>query len=60
MLRASIGFFAFGIFAYILGAYNVAGLSLELGRILLGVFLILAVLGIIFSFVTGKKPNLPP
>ncbi|MEO5970960.1 MAG: DUF1328 domain-containing protein [Bdellovibrionia bacterium] len=60
MLRASIGFFIFGILAYILGANNVGGLSIEVGRILLGAFLFLAVLGILVAFVIGKKTKLLP
>ena len=55
MLRASIGFFIFGLLAYFLGAYNIGGLSVELGKMILTGFLILSVLGFIVSLVTGRS-----
>lgn len=55
MLRAAIAFFVIGILAMVLGAYNVAGLSVEVGKILLIVFLVLAVLSFAGSVVTGRK-----
>lgn len=62
MLRAAIGFFIIGIVAFILGAGNIGVISMETGRVLLGVFLILAVVTTIASFVTGGRmrgPRLP-
>ncbi len=44
MLRAAIIFFVLGLVAILLGATGFAGVSLEIGRILLVVFLVLAVL----------------
>lgn len=58
MLRLSVGFFVFGLFAIVLGAYNIGGLSIELGKIILGVFLLLAVLSFLVSVITGKKQNI--
>ena len=58
MLRAALGFFVVGLLAYILGAYNFAGLSIELGRILLTVFLVLAALSIIGGLLFGRSPKL--
>lgn len=55
MVRAAIAFFIIGIFAYVLGANNVAGMSVEVGKILLIVFVSLAVLGYVTSLVTGRK-----
>lgn len=55
MIRAAIAFFIIGILAYILGANSIAGMSVELGKVLLVVFLGLAVLGFITSLVTGRK-----
>lgn len=58
MLRASISFFIIGIAAYILGAYHIAGLSIELGKILLFVFLVLSVLTFILNLFRGPKTKL--
>ena len=55
MLRAAISFFLIGLFAFVLGAYNIAGLSIELGKVLLGVFLVLAVVSFLANLVTGSK-----
>ena len=54
MLRAAIGFFIFGLLAILLGANNIAGLSIELGKTILYVFLVLAVLSFLVSIVTGR------
>jgi uncharacterized membrane protein YtjA (UPF0391 family) len=51
MIQASISFFILAIIAYILGANQIAGLSMEIGKILIVVFLILAVI----SFLFGRK-----
>ncbi len=59
MIRAAIAFFVLALVAIVLGANGVAGLSMEIGKILLYVFLALAVISFIISLVTGKKPNLP-
>jgi uncharacterized membrane protein YtjA (UPF0391 family) len=58
MLRASIGFFVFGLVAYLLGAYNVGGMSLEVGKMILVAFLVISVLGVLVSFVTGRSKQL--
>lgn len=55
MLRAAIAFFVLGLVAILLGANGVAGLSIEVGKTLLFVFLILAVISFIASMVTGRK-----
>ena len=57
MLRAAIIFFALGLVAYIFGANGFAGLSLEIGRSILFVFLVLAVLSFIVSLVVGHRPK---
>lgn len=54
MLRAAIGFFVVGLLAMLLGAYNVAGLSMDVGKTLLFVFIGLAVLSFLVSLVTGR------
>lgn len=55
MLRAAIVFFVLGLVSMILGAYGIAGLSIEVGKILLTVFLIFAVISFVTSVATGKK-----
>lgn len=55
MLRAAIAFFILGLFSILLGANNVGGLSLDIGKTLLFVFLILAVISFVASMITGRK-----
>ena len=59
MIRAAIAFFILALIAFILGAYGIAGLSMEIGRIFIFVFLVLAVISILVSLLTGNKPRLP-
>lgn len=60
MLRAAIIFFAIALLAIIFGATGFAGISMEIGKTLLGVFLVLAVISFIFSLISGRKPPLAP
>ena len=53
MLRAAIAFFILAIVAFVLGANGVADLSMEIGRILLIVFLVLAVISFFINMI-GK------
>jgi uncharacterized membrane protein YtjA (UPF0391 family) len=55
MLRASIIFFFLGISALGLGVAGIAGVSLELGRLLLFVFLGLAILTFLGGLMTGRN-----
>lgn len=62
MLRASIAFFVLALISIVLGANNLAGLSMEIGKVLLFVFLALAVISFVVSLLTGGKGvprNLP-
>lgn len=59
MVRAAIAFFILGLVSMLLGANGVAGLSVEVGKLLLTVFVVLAVISFVVSLVTGKKTNLP-
>ena len=60
MLRAAITFFVLALIAIILGANNIAGVSMEIGKILLFVFLALAVISFVVSLISGKgSRNLP-
>lgn len=53
MLRAAIVFFVLGLIAILFGATGFAGLSIEIGKTLLFVFLVLAAISFIASLVMG-------
>ncbi len=55
MLKAAISFFLIGLLAIALGLGNIAGISIELGKTLLLVFVVLAVFSFLTSLVTGRK-----
>ena len=59
MVRAAIAFFVLALIAYVLGANGVAGVSMEIGQLLLFVFLALAVVSFIYAMVTGRTPKSP-
>lgn len=58
MLRTSILFFVIALVAMLFGFYGIAGVSIELGKILLGVFLVLAVLTYLVGMFTGRQRRL--
>jgi uncharacterized membrane protein YtjA (UPF0391 family) len=60
MLRAALGFFVVAIVAMLLGAGDVAGISMEMGRMLLFVFLALAVVSLIVGLIQGRTPKQLP
>ena len=55
MLRAAIAFFILGLVAIILGANGVGGLSIDIGKFLLYIFVLLALITFIASSFLGKK-----
>ena len=57
MIRAAIIFFVLALIVFGLGVGGIAGLSMEIGRTLLIVFLVLAVISFIGSLLTGKRPK---
>ncbi len=57
MLRASIAFFVLALLAYVFGANGIAGLSAEIGKSLLWVFMVLAVISLVVSLVSGRNPK---
>ncbi len=59
MLRAALGFFILALVAIIFGATGVAGISMEIGRLLLVVFLVLAVISFLVSLISGRGPKAP-
>jgi uncharacterized membrane protein YtjA (UPF0391 family) len=46
--------------AFIFGANGIAGLSIEIGRVLLGVFLVLAAISFVAAMVSGRRPTQLP
>lgn len=54
MLRAAIIFFVIAIVAFIFGASGVAGMSMEIGRLLLMVFLALAIISFLINLM-GRR-----
>lgn len=59
MLRAAIVFFIIGLIAMFLGMGNIAGMSVEVGKTLLFIFLALAVISFVVSLVTGRRSGPP-
>ncbi len=57
MIRAALGFFILALIAIVLGMNNFAGISMEIGKTLLYVFLILAVLSGLVGLITGRSPK---
>ena len=55
MLRAALWFFILGLVAMIFGAYGIAGLSVEIGKMLLFVFIALAAVSLIAGLITGTR-----
>lgn len=60
MLRAAIVFFVIGLIAIFFGANNIAGVSMEAGRLVLFVALVLAVASAAVGLVTGRTPRSLP
>lgn len=57
MLRASLGFFILALVAIIVSASKVAGITIEVGRMLMVVFLILAVISFVIGIVASGPPR---
>ncbi len=54
MLRAAIVFFSIALIAILLGATGIAGVSMDIAKIFLGVFLVLGVISLIASLISGR------
>ena len=59
MLRAAILFFIIALVSMFFGANNIAGVSMELGKTLLYVFLVLAVISFVVSLIGGGRSRPP-
>jgi len=60
MLKAALVFLIIAIVALLFGAGNVAGFSMEAAKMLLYVFLALAVLSALVGLATGRRPTQIP
>lgn len=60
MLRAAIIFFVLALVAYFFGAYGFAGVSVEVGKILLVVFLVFALISFLAGLTSGKSKGRIP
>lgn len=60
MLRAALMFFVLALVAILFGATGFAGVSMEVGRMLLFVFLVLTVISLVVGLVTGRSPKSLP
>ena len=60
MLRAAIVFFVLALVAILFGATGFAGVSMEIGRVLLAVFLILAAISFVASLIGGRRQDYLP
>jgi Protein of unknown function (DUF1328). len=60
MLRASLMFFVLALVALLVGATGFAGVSMEIGRLLLVAYLVLAVISFLVGIVSGRSPKNVP
>ena len=60
MLRAAITFFVLALVAILFGATGFAGVSMDIGKTLLEVFLVLAVISFVVSLLTGRGNKMLP
>ncbi len=59
MLRWALVFLVLALVAGLLGFTGVAGDSMYIAKILFFIFLVVFVVGLIWSLVTGKRPTVP-
>jgi uncharacterized membrane protein YtjA (UPF0391 family) len=59
MIRAAIAFFVLALISIVFGMNGMAGMSMDIGKTLLGVFLVLAIISFVISIFTGKRASLP-
>ncbi len=58
MIRAAIVFFVLSLIAFLFGAYGIAGISWELGEVILMIFLALAALSFAGALINKKNKEL--
>ncbi|GDX99251.1 UPF0391 membrane protein [Phycisphaerae bacterium] len=60
MLRWALAFLVLALIAGVLGFTGVAGQSIYIARILFFVFIVVFLVGLVYSLVTGRRPNSLP
>ncbi len=60
MLNWMLTFFVLAVIAAVLGFGGLAGTFVSIAKFLAGLFIILFVLSLIYSMVTGRSPPTPP
>lgn len=55
MIKIAISFFILALVTFVFGAYGIAGLSMEIGRILVAAFVIISVVSLITGIVNNRK-----
>jgi uncharacterized membrane protein YtjA (UPF0391 family) len=60
MVRAAVVFFIIALIAMLFGAYGIAGITIEMGKLLLITFLVLAGVSLIVGLVSGRQPRQLP
>lgn len=55
MLQAAFLFFVLAIISYVFGANAIAGVSMDIGRAFLFIFLLLSVVSFIGGMMSGKR-----
>jgi uncharacterized membrane protein YtjA (UPF0391 family) len=55
MFNAALSFFLIAILAFIFGAYGIAGISVDIGKIILSIFLGLSIIAFFTSFISKKQ-----
>lgn len=59
MLRWALIFLIFALIAGLLGFTSIAGESMYIAKVLFVVFLVVFLASLLYSLITGKKPQLP-
>lgn len=55
MLRAAIIFFVMGLLAFLSGLYGFAGFTIEVGKLLLVIFLVFSIISFVGGITTDKN-----
>lgn len=59
MLRLALSFFVVAIIAAVFGFTGIAAASVEIARIIFFIFLVLFVITLLFSIISGRRPPPP-
>ena len=59
MVQAAILFFVLALVSIVFGAYGIAGITFDFGKILLMVFLCLSLLSFVGGLFSGRKKHMP-